>query len=212
MAFVFVTGASGFIGRPLCIELLRRGHKVRGLVRRGAEDRAAPGCEVAIADPLDASSYCKYVSGADVFVHLVGVSKPNPAKAEQFRRVDLPSAKAAVANAVAAAVQHFIYVSVAQPAPVMQEYIKMRAAAESAIRAAGLNATILRPWYVLGPGRHWPLLLLPAYWIMGAIPGTRSCATSRLGPGSRNDSGDGRCGRSSGARCPGAGSAGYPGR
>jgi hypothetical protein len=33
---------------------------------------------------------------------------------------------------------------------------------------------------VLGPGRRWPLLLLPAYWILGAMPKTRDTAR-RLG-------------------------------
>jgi len=59
---------------------------------------------------------------------------------------------------------------------VMREYIAARTEAEEAIRASGLNATILRPWYVLGPGRRWPLLLLPAYWVMEALPGTRDSA------------------------------------
>ena len=62
----------------------------------------------------------------------------------------------------------------------MHEYIAARSEAEDAIRDAGLNATILRPWYVLGPGRRWPLLLLPAYWLMEALPGSREQAR-RLG-------------------------------
>jgi uncharacterized protein YbjT (DUF2867 family) len=62
----------------------------------------------------------------------------------------------------------------------MKEYIAARSEAEEALRASGLNATILRPWYVLGPGRRWPVLLLPAYWIMGALPATRESAR-RLG-------------------------------
>jgi len=180
MAFVFLTGASGFIGRALAAELVGRGHRVRGLVRRGSETRVAAGCEAVTADPLDDASYRQSVSGADTFVHLVGVSHPNPRKADQFRRIDLASARAAVSAAVQARVQHFVYVSVAQPAPVMKEYIAARQEAERAIRSAGLNATILRPWYVLGPGRRWPLLLLPVYWVLGTLPSTREGA-SRLG-------------------------------
>jgi len=73
-----------------------------------------------------------------------------------------------------------VYVSVAHPAPIMKDYIAARLEAEAAIRAAGVNATILRPWYVLGPGRRWPLALLPMYWLMEAIPSTREGAR-RLG-------------------------------
>jgi uncharacterized protein YbjT (DUF2867 family) len=113
-------------------------------------------------------------------VHLVGVAHPSPAKAAQFRSVDLAGARVAVAVAKAAGVGHFVYVSVAHPAPMMHAYIAARSEAEEAILASGMNATILRPWYVLGPGRWWPLLLLPGYWIMEAIPSTRAGAR-RLG-------------------------------
>jgi uncharacterized protein YbjT (DUF2867 family) len=177
---VFLTGASGFMGRRLTAELLRRGHSVRGLVRPGSESRAAQGCEVVIGDPLDAASYGARVAGCDTFVQLVGVAHPSPAKAAQFRSIDLVSARNAVHAASAASVAHFVYVSVAQPAPVMQAYIAVRREAEDTIRGAGLNATILRPWYVLGPGRRWPVLLIPAYWLMEAIPSTRDSAR-RLG-------------------------------
>jgi uncharacterized protein YbjT (DUF2867 family) len=131
-------------------------------------------------DPLDSASYRQSVVGCDTLVHLVGVSHPSPAKAAQFRSVDLASAQQAMAAAAAAGVRHFVYVSVAQPAPIMKEYIAARSEAEAALRDSGLNATILRPWYVLGPGRRWPLLLLPAYWLLGALSATRESA-QRLG-------------------------------
>jgi uncharacterized protein YbjT (DUF2867 family) len=168
------------MGRRLAGELLARGHTVRALVRAGSEARVAPGAEVVVADPFDPASYGPRVAGCDTFVQLIGVAHPSPAKAARFRSVDLASAKAAVTAACGAGVRHFIYVSVAHPAPVMREFISARLEAEEAIRAAGLNATILRPWYVLGPGRRWPLVLLPLYWLMGAIPATRDPAR-RLG-------------------------------
>jgi uncharacterized protein YbjT (DUF2867 family) len=177
---IFITGASGFMGQRLSAELVRRGHTVRGLVRRGSEKRVAPGTEVVAGDPLDASTYRHHVDSADTFVQLVGVAHPSPAKAAQFRSIDLRSAQQAVSAAAGAGIQHLVYVSVAHPAPVMREYIAARTEGEEAIRASGLNATILRPWYVLGPGRRWPLLLLPAYWILGALPSTRETAR-RLG-------------------------------
>lgn len=168
------------MGRAVSAELIGRGHHVRGLVRPGSESRVAYGCEAVTGNPLDAGSYCKKVGGADTFVQLVGVAHPNPSKAAQFRSVDLASAKAGVEAAAAAGVQHFIYVSVAHPAPIMHEYIAARKEAEEYIRRSGLHATILRPWYVLGPGRFWPVMLLPAYWIFGILPSTRKSAR-RLG-------------------------------
>lgn len=166
MAHVFVTGASGFMGRRLSEELLRRGNRVRCLVRRGSEQGAAVGSETIVANPLDGASYAPNVSGCDTFVHLVGVAHPSPAKAAQFRSIDLVSAKAAVAAAKGAAVDHFVYVSVAHPAPVMRAYIEARMEAEEAIRTSGLNATIVRPFYVIGPGRQWPLMFGPMFRLL----------------------------------------------
>jgi uncharacterized protein YbjT (DUF2867 family) len=94
--------------------------------------------------------------------------------------VDLPSVDAALAAALAARVRHFVYVSVAQPAPVMRAYIAVRQAGEARIRASGIPATIFRPWYVLGPGHRWPYLLVPFYAIFTLLPPTREGAR-RLG-------------------------------
>lgn len=43
-----------------------------------------------------------------------------------------------------------------------------------------MSATFLRPWYVLGPGHRWPYALIPFYWLLERLPGTRETAR-RLG-------------------------------
>jgi nucleoside-diphosphate-sugar epimerase len=177
---VFVTGATGFMGQRLCAALVKRGHSVRGLARAGSQGRLAQGVEAVAGDPLNGQTYRDRVRGCDTMVHLVGVSHPSPAKAAQFRSIDLASLLQAVPVAREADVRHFVYVSVAHPAPVMKEYIAARVEAEQAIRDAGLNATILRPWYVVGPGRRWPLALAPIYKLMELFPSTREGAR-RLG-------------------------------
>ena len=113
-------------------------------------------------------------------MQLVGVAHPSPAKAAEFRSVDLVAGREAVAAASYAGIQHFVYVSVAQPAPMMKAYQEVRAECEAAIRSSGLHATILRPWYVLGPGHRWPYLLIPAYWLFEKLSSTREGA-QRLG-------------------------------
>ena len=45
---------------------------------------------------------------------------------------------------------------------------------------SGLRHTIVRPWYMLGPGHRWPYALLPIYWLMERLPSTRASA-QRLG-------------------------------
>jgi uncharacterized protein YbjT (DUF2867 family) len=108
------------------------------------------------------------------------VPHPSPAKARAFRDVDLVSVRESAQAAAAARIGHFVYVSVAQPSPVMRAYVAVRAEGESLIRAAGLNATFLRPFYVLGPGHRWAYALLPLYWILERSPGSRDTAL-RLG-------------------------------
>ena len=94
--------------------------------------------------------------------------------------MDLVSARESVAAARQAGVGHFVYVSVAHPASVMRAYQEVRIAGEAMVREAGLAATFIRPWYVLGPGHRWPVLLLPLYALLERIPGTREQAR-RLG-------------------------------
>ena len=43
-----------------------------------------------------------------------------------------------------------------------------------------MHTTVLRPWYVLGPGHWWPYALVPAYKLMESLPPTRDAAL-RLG-------------------------------
>jgi uncharacterized protein YbjT (DUF2867 family) len=150
------------------------------LVRPGSEGKLPSGCQPVLGNALDADSYANQIYPADTFVQLVGVSHPNPSKAAQFRSVDLASATGAVRAATNAGVGHFVYLSVAQPAPIMKAYVSVRAECEAVLRESGVSATILRPWYVLGPGHRWPYALLPMYWLLEQIPSTREGAR-RLG-------------------------------
>jgi uncharacterized protein YbjT (DUF2867 family) len=182
---VFVTGATGYLGRRVIPELLSRGHAVRALARPESASRllVASGCETVIGDALDAPSFAGSIARVppcDTLLQLVGVAHPSPSKAALFRTVDLASLKASVAAAAAAGVAHFVYVSVAHPAPAMKAYWQARAEGEEILRGSGLAATILRPWYVLGPGHRWPYALAPFYWILERLPLTREGAR-RLG-------------------------------
>ena len=168
------------MGRRLIPELLKRKHVVRALARAGSEGKLPPGCELVSGNVLEAGSFADRIQPADTFVHLVGVSHPSPAKAEQFRKIDYVSAREAFAAAKASGINHFVYVSVAHPARTMKTYAGVRMECEELLRQTGMNATILQPWYVLGPGHRWPLLVKPVYWLLERFPSTRESA-QRLG-------------------------------
>jgi uncharacterized protein YbjT (DUF2867 family) len=177
---ICITGGTGYIGSRLIPLLTAGGHQVKAVVRPGSKNRLPPGVAGIVADPLTADSYTESLRGCDTLVHLIGVAHPSPAKAAQFRAIDLPSIQVAVKAAREAGIGHFIYLSVAHPAPMMHDFIAVRAEGEALLRASGIKATFVRPWYVLGPGHWWPYALLPFYWVAELLPATRESAR-RLG-------------------------------
>ncbi|HUE41698.1 MAG TPA: NAD(P)H-binding protein [Chthoniobacterales bacterium] len=124
-----MAGGTGYIGSRLMPFLQKRGHQIKALVRPGSESKLPTGA-IGVIDALKMDSYTEHVRGSDTFVHLIGVPRPNPAKAKQFHEVDLVSIKVATKAACDAGVRHFVYLSVAQPAPVMKEFIAVRSTGE----------------------------------------------------------------------------------
>ncbi len=177
---VFVTGGTGYLGRPLIDALADEGCTIYALFRPGSEGRLPHRAQPVAGNALDASTFARAIPPDATLVHLVGTPHPNPSKAKEFERVDLASIRASAAAAQQARVRHIVYVSVAHPAPIMQAYIAAREAGEEAVRATGIPATILRPWYVLGPGHYWPYALVPIYAARRLMPSKRETAL-RLG-------------------------------
>jgi len=177
---VFVAGGTGYIGQRLVPALLARGHRVRVLARQTSLNRIPAGAIPVVGDALRESTLATALRRGETIVHLVGTPHPSPAKAAEFERVDLASVVAASSAAQKAGAVHFIYVSVAHPAPTMRAYIAVRQQGEQLLASAKLTRTILRPWYVLGPGHRWPVALLPVYALARLLPPFREGA-ERLG-------------------------------
>ncbi len=156
---IFVTGGTGYIGQHLIPALLARGHRVRALARQESLNRVPAGATTVVGDALQVDSVTAAIRPGDT---------------------DLASIRATVSAAKQVGISHLIYLSVAQPAPIMQAYLWVRALGESIILEARVTATIVRPWYVLGPGRRWPKAIVPLYKIAEMIPATRA-TLERLG-------------------------------
>jgi nucleoside-diphosphate-sugar epimerase len=74
---LLVTGANGFIGRPLVHALVEAGHEVRALVRPASDVRTlgwGPGVEVARADLRVAPELDTLFEGIDALVHLAAAT------------------------------------------------------------------------------------------------------------------------------------------
>jgi uncharacterized protein YbjT (DUF2867 family) len=177
---ILVTGGTGYIGQHVIPLLIARGHRVRVLARQSSLARVPAGASPISGDALNEDSIASALRPGDTVIHLVGTPHPSPTKADQFDRIDLMSIRCTVGAAKRVGIEHLVYVSVAQPAPVMAHYLWVRSLGEAMIREAQICATILRPWYVLGPGHWWPKAILPFYKIAELFPPTRATA-QRLG-------------------------------
>lgn len=177
---VVITGGTGYIGQRLIPKLVDEGFHVRAIVRKGSETKVPSGAQIVVGDVRDRASIASHLLPGSIVVQLVGTPKPSPKKAAQFEALDYVSAHECLEAAKAVGVRHFVYVSVAQPAPIMRAYVDVRRRVEEEVIASGIPHTFVRPWYVLGPGHRWPYLFIPMYWVFHALPSTRDGA-KRLG-------------------------------
>jgi uncharacterized protein YbjT (DUF2867 family) len=176
---IFITGGTGYIGTRLIKKLIDRGHEVCALVRKGSENKVPTGAKIVVSDPFNPGSFQHAIPERAVFVQLLGVPHPSPKKKELFRTIDLVSVKASADAAAFAKVPHFVYVSVAMSAStIMKDYQEVRKEGEAYCISKNLNCSFVRPWYVLGPGHWWPILLLPFYGIAELVPSWRQSARS----------------------------------
>jgi nucleoside-diphosphate-sugar epimerase len=162
---IFITGGTGYIGIRLTDVLSKKKFHLKILTRRGFEKKITKEVEFISGDALDGSTFADKITPAGTFVHMVGVAHPSPSKKQQFIDVDLRSIQQSVMACRNKEIQHFIYISVV-PSKIMKDYSMVRMQGEELIRKNFENVTFIRPFYVLGPGHYWPLLLVPLFKLL----------------------------------------------
>jgi NADH dehydrogenase len=142
---VFVTGASGFVGREVFKQLREAGHDVRVLSRR-----APSSPEIHPGNVLDAASLPAGLRDVDAVIHLVGII--SEIGEQTFENVHTRGAQNLVTAAQQAGVKRFIQMSaLGTRANAVSRYHQSKWAAEEIVRRGGLAFTIFRPSIIYGP-------------------------------------------------------------
>lgn len=164
---VLVTGASGFIGRPLVAALLREGYAVRAGMRRPMTF-SDPVEVVIIPDLKDTIDWKPILDGVDIVIHLAGLVHADNLSIPltDFDQVNWIATGQLANAAKKRRVKRFVYISSvrAQVGPSAAQIVRERdrprpsdhygrskLAAEWAIKSVHLPFTILRPVVVYGP-------------------------------------------------------------
>ena len=167
-----VTGGTGLVGNNVVRLLLERGNAVRVLVRPGADRRPFEGLDVerAEGDVCDAASVERACQGISTIVHSAGIVHFGWSGLERQRAVNVQGTRN-VAEAARRAGARLVHVSsidalgVARPDQPADEdsprtgkipcpYVLTKREGEEVVRsatAAGLDAVIVNPGFMLGP-------------------------------------------------------------
>ncbi|MBQ7170951.1 MAG: NAD-dependent epimerase/dehydratase family protein [Clostridia bacterium] len=173
-----VTGASGFLGRAVLAELLKREGEIRALVLENDPLAADLPQDVSVVygDVCDDASLERFFSGADretCVIHCAGIVSVASHPGERIYRVNVGGTNNVLRHCEKSGVGKLVYVSSVHAIPekpkgteiteeatfspdlVRGDYAKSKAVATSLVFEAanrGLNASVVFPSGIIGPG------------------------------------------------------------
>ena len=154
MGTVFLTGATGFVGRSVLRALREHDHRVRCLLRPGSEARlpTLEGVEVVPGDVAVPGPWMKALGGCDAVVHLVGIIREFPGRGITYDRLLVQGTRNVLEAARAGGVRRHIQMSALGTRPnAVSGYHRAKWQVEEAVRGSGLRWTIFRPSIIFGP-------------------------------------------------------------
>jgi len=152
---IFITGASGFLGRTLLGTLdSTRFSKIYCLDRSGRTDRDASPVVVTVpGDLLDPSSYLPVLKDVQVVVHMA--AQTGKARAADYRRINVEGTRCLVDACRQSGVERFVFLSsIAAAFKKIRgyHYARSKQQAERIVSESGLDFAILRPTMIFGSG------------------------------------------------------------
>lgn len=171
---VAVTGSTGFVGRHLVRELLRRGINVRALARsrdKASEVLPKPGdgvgkLTVVVGDALNPQDVTDLLTGADACINLIGIIREVPRDGVTFQKMHVDVTRTLVKACEDMGVSRYIQMSALGVRPVgVAEYQTSKFEGELAVRRSGLRWTIMRPGLIFGKGSE--IVKLAKGWCTG---------------------------------------------
>jgi uncharacterized protein YbjT (DUF2867 family) len=140
---ILVVGATGDLGSEIVKRLTDKGHTVRALVRASSAKRdalAKRGVEIALGDLRDRASIASAVAGVDAVVNTASSIKSD----RKFAEVDRDGGLALVAEAKAAGVKAFVYVSISPAGKSDMPLVAAKRLVEAAVRESGMAWAVLQ--------------------------------------------------------------------
>jgi NADH dehydrogenase len=172
---VAVLGATGFVGSHLVPHLVRGGHTVRAISRRGRR-LAGWGAEVQplAADVETGAGLGAALTGVDALVHLVAI--PREADGRNFEAVNVWGVEHMLTAAQAAGVHRIVHLSVLGVSDDRRlAYLSSKWRGEQLVRERGNGWVVIRPSILFGTGDGFFNLIKVTltWWSPGvvAIPG-----------------------------------------
>lgn len=172
---IFITGATGFIGRHVAGNLVRQGHRLTCLVRKTSQIQELEKLGVGLAwgDVRDPRSLLSGMSGCDALIHLAGATSFREPDRKAYADVNVNGTRTVMECALKAGVSRVIHMSTlhvyGKPAKIpfdeecpvgperFSEYARTKYEGEriawGLFSKKGLPLTVCCPGIVLGQGR-----------------------------------------------------------
>jgi uncharacterized protein YbjT (DUF2867 family) len=153
MMKVFLTGATGFVGRHMLQRLLSEGHSVRAVVRDSTKvaDAAKGAVEYCTGDVVSGKGLDEGMQGCDAVIHLVGIIMEKGSNT--FEAVHHLGVRNVVDAAQRNGIKRFVLMSaLGARADGVAEYQTSKWKGEEELRKSGIPYCILRPSLIFGVG------------------------------------------------------------